>query len=103
MVYAPLKHWVEMGLSVPDYALKAPGWLDTSTFDLDAKLPDQFVPKAPSQTVDQKNLAEMQKAMADKQKAMAEMMRNLLIERFGLKWHEETQTVSGYELVTDKK
>lgn len=85
MVNVPLKHWVEVGLSVPDYALKAPGWLETSTFDLDAKLPDQ------------KPVAEMQ------QKAVAEMMRNLLIERFGLKWHEETQTVSGYELVTDKK
>jgi len=31
------------------------------------------------------------------------MMKALLIERFGLKWHEELQSVSGYELVTDKK
>ena len=31
------------------------------------------------------------------------MLKALLIERFGLKWHEETQTVSGYELVPDKK
>jgi uncharacterized protein (TIGR03435 family) len=78
MVNTPLKQWVEMGLSVRDYALKAPSWLDTSSFDLDARLP------------------------TGKQDS-AEMMKALLIERFGLKWHEEFQTVSGYELVPDKK
>jgi len=77
----PLKNWVEMGLSVRDYALVAPSWLNTSRFDLDARLPNEPLD----------------------QKAMAEMMKALLIERFGLKWHEELQTVSGYELVTDKK
>jgi uncharacterized protein (TIGR03435 family) len=81
MVNMPLKQWVEMGLSVQDYALKSPSWLDTSRFDLNAKLPNQPVT----------------------QTSMAEMMRTLLIERFGLRWHEEQQTVSGYELVTDKK
>jgi uncharacterized protein (TIGR03435 family) len=30
-------------------------------------------------------------------------MRNLLMERFGLKWHEEPGTVSGYELVAGKR
>ncbi len=84
IVNMPLKQWVEMGLSVSDYALKAPSWLDTSRFDLDARLPS--VPKEPLD-----------------QKAGAEMMKALLIERFGLKWHEEPQTVSGYELVPDKK
>jgi uncharacterized protein (TIGR03435 family) len=78
MVNTPLKQWIEMGLSVGDYALRAPSWLDTSRFDLVAKLP------------------------AD-QRASPEMMKALLIERFGLKWHEETQTVAGYELVPDKK
>src|SRR5579884_3300378 len=97
MVNAPLKQWVEMGLTVPDYELKAPAWLDTTTFDLNAKLPDQFVvQKAPNQPVDEK-------ALASRQKATAEMVKNLLIERFGLKWHEESGTVPGYELVTDKK
>ena len=82
MVNTPLKQWVEMGLSVSDYALKAPSWLDTSRFDLDARLPT-YKP--------------------DDHNATAEMMKALLIERFGLKWHEELQTVSGYELVPDKK
>lgn len=82
MVNVPLKQWVEMGLSVRDYALKAPPWLDTARFDLDARLPA-------GEPVNQQ--------------AMAEMMRALLIERFGLKWHEELQSVSGYELVTDRK
>jgi uncharacterized protein (TIGR03435 family) len=88
MVNMPLKQWVEMGLSVRDYALKAPSWLDTSKFDLNARLPA-------SEPV-------IQKATAN-QDPKAEMMKALLIERFGLKWHEELQTVSGYELVSDKK
>jgi len=78
MVNVPLKQWVEIGLSVSDYALKAPSWLDTSRFDLDARPPAG-------------------------QNATPEMMKALLIERFGLKWHEEIQSVSGYEMVPDKK
>src|ERR1035441_405261 len=88
MVNTPLKQWVEMGLSVRDYALKAPSWLDTSRFDLNARLPA-------GEPVNQK-------ATAD-QDPKAEMMKALLIERFGLKWHEELQSVSGFELVPDKK
>ena len=80
MTNVPLKQWVEMGLSVPDYALKAPSWLETTTFDLNAKLPTTL-----------------------NQNSQAEMMKALLVERFGLKWHEEPATVSGYELVADKK
>jgi uncharacterized protein (TIGR03435 family) len=88
MVNMPLKQWVEMGLSVKDYALKAPSWLDTSKFDLNARLPA--------------NEPVNQKATAN-QNPVSEMMKALLIERFGLKWHEELQTVSGYELVPGKK
>lgn len=36
-------------------------------------------------------------------KAEAELMKAILIDRFGLKWHEEFQSVAGYELVPDKK
>lgn len=82
MVNMPLRRWVEMGLSVRSYALDAPSWLSTPRFDLTAKLPAG--------------------KPAD-HKAIAEMMKALLIERFGLKWHEELKSVSGYELVTDKK
>lgn len=89
MVNTPLKQWVEMGLSVRDYALVAPSWLDTVRFDLSARLPGD-------KTV-------LQKAMADGRNPTPEMMKSLLIERFGLKWHEEIRSVSGYELVTDKK
>lgn len=78
MVNVPLKQWVEIGLSVNDYALKAPSWLDTSRFDLDARMPAG-------------------------QNAKPEMLKALLTERFGLKWHEEVQNVSGFELVPDKK
>jgi len=82
MVNMPLKQWVLMGLSVSDYALKAPSWLDTPMFDLNAKLPE---------------------GVPIDQRALAEMMKSLLVERFGMKWHVEDGTVSGYELVTDKK
>jgi uncharacterized protein (TIGR03435 family) len=82
MVNVPLKQWVEKGLSVQDYALKAPSWLDTSRFDLNARLP-------------------VGKPLG--RETIAEMMKSLLIERVGLKWHEESQSVSGYELVTGKK
>ena len=82
MVSMPLKQWVEMALSVSDYALKAPSWLDRSRFDLDARLPA---------------------GMPNNQEARAEMMKALLIERFGLKWHEERRLVSGYELVAGPK
>ena len=88
MVNTPLKQWVEMGLSVKDYALRAPSWLDTSKFDLNAKLPAI----GPGD----------QKAAAN-QDTKPEMMKALLVERFGLKWHEELQSVSGFELVPDKK
>lgn len=78
MVNVPLKQWLEIGLSVHDYALKAPSWLDTLRFDLDARMPANQIAKP-------------------------EMLKALLIERFGLKWHEELQSVSGFELVPDKK
>jgi len=82
MVNTPLKQWVEMGLRVQDYALRSPSWLDTSRFDLVARIPA---------------------GKPVTQDAMVEMMKTLLIERFGLRWHEEFQAVSGYELVLDKK
>jgi uncharacterized protein (TIGR03435 family) len=81
MVNTPLKQWVESGLSVRDYALKAPAWLDTTRFDLNAKLPE-------GEPITRNDAAEM--------------MKSLLVERFGMKWHEENGIVSGYELVTDK-
>lgn len=80
-VNMPLKQWVEIGLSVPEYALKSPPWLDTARFDLDARLPNESLNR----------------------NSTAEMMKALLVERFGLKWHEDSQIVPGYELVVDKK
>jgi len=77
----PLKQWIMLGLSVRDYALKAPAWLDSARFDLEAKLPNTPLD----------------------QNARPEMMKSLLIKRFDLKWHEEPQTVAGFELVPDKK
>jgi uncharacterized protein (TIGR03435 family) len=78
----PLKRWVEMALSVSDYALKAPPWLGESNYDLDAKVPTD--------------------GPAD-QKATNEMLLTLLTERFALTWHHERGSVSGYKLVIGKK
>jgi uncharacterized protein (TIGR03435 family) len=82
MVNTPLKKWIEMALSVSDYALKEPLWLDDSRYDLEAKIPD-------GKLVGQKDLQEM--------------MLTLLTERFGFTFHEERGSVSGYELVRGKK
>jgi uncharacterized protein (TIGR03435 family) len=91
MTNMPLKQWVEMGLSVKDYALREPAWLDTARFDLVAKLPEELTSRKPGER------------RPGDEEALAKMMKALLIERFGLKWHEEPGTVSGYELVPDKK
>lgn len=82
IVNMPLRQWVEMALPVSDYALKAPAWLEGARFDLDAKFPA---------------------GGPFSQKDINEMIRNLLIERFGLKWHDERGIVSGYKLVAGKK
>ncbi len=81
-VNASLKQWIEMAFSISDYALKAPSWLDGAHFDLDAKAPDGV--QLNSQNTN-------------------EMLRNLLIDRFGLESHEEKGTASGYELVVGNK
>lgn len=81
LVNMPLRQWVEMAFSIPDFALKAPDWLDDSSFDLDAKFPMEKQPD---------------------QKAAAGMMKSLLVDRFGFKWHAEVQSIPGYQLVSDR-
>ncbi|HKV48972.1 MAG TPA: M56 family metallopeptidase [Candidatus Acidoferrales bacterium] len=78
----PLRQLVEMAFSVSDYALKAPAWLDGQRFDAEAKMPD---------------------GGPFSQKDVNEMWLNLLIDRFGMRWHEEQGAVSGYELVSGRK
>jgi len=65
----------------PDsYKIEGPGWLDSDPrFDIVAKIP-------PNTTPDQFVL----------------MIRNLLIERFGLKAHHETKEFAAYDLVIAK-
>lgn len=70
-----------MALSARDYALDAPSLLDTSGFDLETRLP-------PEKLVDQRNYRRNDANVPD---------------RFGLRWREQIRTVSGYELVTNKK
>ncbi len=117
LMNTPLKQWVKMGLSVSDYALNAPSWLDTARFDLAAKLPADLPTNrsTTAETIKTFLIEHFGLDWLDPSRdngsagappygsPTAEMMKALLIERFGLKWHEESQVVSGYVLVPDKK
>lgn len=81
-VNLPLKQWVERALSMSDYVVKGPSWLDGARFDLEAKIPE---------------------GKAVTQDDVNEMLLTLLTERFGLKWHTEQQNMPGYEMVAGKK
>lgn len=81
LVNMPLRWWIAKALSINQDDIRGPAWLDSSRFDLEARLPSEpFDPNTQN-----------------------EMLKALLVERFGLKWHEEQKTVSGYELVAGKK
>ena len=61
------------------YEIQGPGWLDTQVVAVDARMPE-------STTREQ----------------FQEMLRNLIIERFGLKYHTGAKDVTGYALVIAK-
>jgi len=64
---------------VKPYQVKGPDWMKTTMFDIQAKIPD-------GGTVEQ----------------IPEMMRELLVERFGLKTHRDSQVQPVYALVVAK-
>jgi uncharacterized protein (TIGR03435 family) len=59
--------------------LAGPGWIDTTTYDINAKIP-------PGTTNDQFQL----------------MLQSMLEDRFKLKLHHETRSIAGYNLVVAK-
>ncbi len=77
---APLKFCVEVAWGVKDFQVSgANGWMDTEHFDIDAVA-----------------------AMPFEKGEMQAMLQTLLVERFALKTHKETQEKQGYALVVGK-
>jgi len=61
------------------YEIKGPGWIDTETYAIEATMP-------PATTKEQ----------------FEGMLRNLILDRFQLKFHEETREINGYSLIVGK-
>jgi uncharacterized protein (TIGR03435 family) len=74
-----LSNMVLSAFGLPHYLLQAPSSLDDERFNITAKLPE-------GTTKDQ----------------FRQMQQNLIIERFGLKFHREKKEIQGYELVLAK-
>ena len=74
-----LKMLLQNAYGVKSYQISGPAWLDTERYDVVAKVPD-------GATKEQSNV----------------MLQNLLIERFGLKFHRETKELPLYELTVAK-
>lgn len=64
----------------------APSWIDHANYDIDAKVDGADVPAMKNLTIDQRR----------------EMVRKLLEDRFGLKFHEETKELPVYALTVAK-
>ncbi len=74
-----LRRLVERALTIKPFQLEGPAWMDNVHFDISAKFPID--------TTDQDHIL---------------MLRTLLEDRFGLKYHEDKKEMSGYALVVSK-
>jgi uncharacterized protein (TIGR03435 family) len=87
----PLKMLLEFCYDVPQSRLMGgPGWIDSTTFDIEAK----------SDSVVDEQMASLPPEQAKEQKR--EMVRSLLADRFKLAVHTETRTMPVYALVVAK-
>lgn len=78
-----LKRLIAHGWDVDESeVLGGPNWTDTDSWDIDAKIPAEYVHRTPEQ--------------------MRQMIRGLLANRFQLAVHREPRQVSGFALVTAK-
>jgi uncharacterized protein (TIGR03435 family) len=71
-----LRNLVTTAFDLRPFQLSAPDWLDNEHFDVTAKVP----------------------AGAGKEQ-FSEMMQDLLVDRFGLRYHRESKETQGFELV----
>ncbi len=76
---ATLSQLIKAAFNAKDYSYSAPAWLDTTEFDLVAKIPPGTPPGQ-----------------------QPKMLQTLLVERFKLAYHFESRTASGYALVVTK-
>jgi uncharacterized protein (TIGR03435 family) len=74
-----LSNLVSMAFELRAFQLTSPDWTNNERFNITAKLPEGAT-----------------------KEQFREMMRNMLIERFGLKFHREQKEMQGFELVVGK-
>lgn len=76
----PLTYLIALACRVAPRDVVGPAWMSETRFEIEAKVPDG----APD-------------------KEIYSMLLSLLEDRFDLRWHSESKTGRGYELVVDKK
>jgi uncharacterized protein (TIGR03435 family) len=85
-----LQRLIELACRVQDSQISGgPDWLNTTEFDVDAKLDPSFVAAMHQQTSGHKNFDDLN------------LLKSLLANQFKLATHTQTQTVQAYDLVVD--
>jgi len=74
-----LSNLVSNAFELRPFPLNAPDWTNTERFNINAKVPEGAT-----------------------KEQFRQMMQNMLIERFGLKFHRESKEMQGFELVVGK-
>jgi uncharacterized protein (TIGR03435 family) len=77
--FLPLNEYIRMAYRLKDNQLSGPDWIETTRFDIAAKIPEG--------------------APRDK---VLDMLQSMLEDRFGLKYHRETKELPVYALVQAK-
>lgn len=86
-----LQRLIQMAYHLQDSQISGgPDWLNSTRFDIEAKLDDSSVAAMHQQTADHKNFDDQA------------MLKGLLADRFKLALHPQTQTVPAYDLVVDE-
>ena len=76
----PLTYLIALACRVAPRDVVGPSWMSETRFEIEAKVPD-----------------------GTRDKEFYAMLLSLLEDRFDLRWHPESKTGRGYELVVDKK
>jgi uncharacterized protein (TIGR03435 family) len=76
---ANLRGLIRTAFDLKSYEFQTPSWMENARFNITAKLPT-----------------------GTNKEQFRQMQQNLLIERFGFKFHRETKMIQGYELVVMK-
>lgn len=74
-----LKQLVESAYQLHEFNYSGPSWLDSTCFDIVAKLPPE------------------------NRREISDMLKTMLVERFNLTFHRETRDAPGLALIVDKK